>query len=94
MHAEPFILGDTRAHTSLGFCAVSGALQAKGRVFMAMLSTGTYAAGLYTEEGELSFQDIVEEGQRNKMEEQFCSRCFLALVADVSWLWQVDATRN
>ena len=79
MHTEPFILGDTHVHTSLGFFAICGILQAKGRCFYDNTLTGSAATGLYTGEGELSFQDVVEESQRNKAKELFCSRYLLVL---------------
>lgn len=61
MHTEPFILGDTPVHTSMGIFAVCGNLQAKGRCFYDNTLTESAAIGFCTGEGELSFQDMVEE---------------------------------
>lgn len=63
MHTEPFILGDTPVHTSMGIFAVCGNFQAKGRCFYDNTLTGSAATGVCAKEGELSFQDVVEETQ-------------------------------
>lgn len=78
MHTEPFILGDTHARNSLGFFAICGILQAKGRCFYDNTLTGRATTGLYPGEGELSFQDMVEKSQRNKTK-LFRSRYLLVL---------------
>lgn len=61
MHTEPFILGDTPVHTSMGIFAVCGNLQVKGRCFYNSALTGSAAIGFGTGEGELSVQDRIEE---------------------------------
>lgn len=62
MHTEPFILGDTPVHTSMGIFSVCGNFQAKGRFFFYENTlTGSAAIGFCTGEGELCFQDMVEE---------------------------------